>query len=243
MARSRTIRPSFFTSFTLAKVSRDARLFFTGLWIEADDEGRVIDSPKRLSGAIFPHDEDVTPVIVDGWLHELEGIEAIERYEVEGGRYLHIREFVKHQKPPHPTPSQLPPPPSRNIQESPVNPSGGIHALVSVSVSDYVPVSVPPRPSGREEGETGACAPRDEAARRLAKLCRGTNRGRVSLEVAQVMDWCWDVVDKRIIEESMGWFDEHNAPDLPRAVAAVIKQKADDFGVQLAPFQPTRRPA
>jgi hypothetical protein len=111
MARSRTLRPGFFTSFTLAQVSRDCRLFFGGLWVEADDEGRLIDSPKMLAGAIFPHDDDVTVKVANGWLDDLVGIEAIVRYETEGGRYIVISNFGDHQKPPHATPSKLPAPP------------------------------------------------------------------------------------------------------------------------------------
>lgn len=111
MARSRTLRPDFFTSYKLATVSRDARLLFAGLWVEADDEGRLIDSPKMLAGAIFPHDDDVTPRKVDGWIRALVDLDVLRRYESGSGRYLLITNFSEHQKPPHPTPSKLPPPP------------------------------------------------------------------------------------------------------------------------------------
>jgi hypothetical protein len=124
VARARTLRPGFFTSFTLAQVSRDCRLFFEGLWVEADDEGRLIDSPKRLAGAIFPHDDDVEAANADHWLNELVRIEAIVRYRADGGRYIVITGFAEHQKPPHAAPSKLPPPPdsvppadSRDMQE------------------------------------------------------------------------------------------------------------------------------
>lgn len=111
MARSRTLRPSFFSSFSLAEVSRDCRLLFAGLWVEADDEGRLIDSPKHLAGAVFPHDDDVTGPMVKDWLDDLVKIEAIRRYETPNGRYIVIVNWSEHQKPPHPTPSKLPPPP------------------------------------------------------------------------------------------------------------------------------------
>lgn len=112
VARSRTLRPSFFSSFTLAQVSRDCRLFFEGLWVEADDEGRLIDSPKMLAGAIFPHDDDVTREVADGWMDDLVRVGAIVRYEAAGGRYAAITHFAVHQRPPHPTPSRLPAPPA-----------------------------------------------------------------------------------------------------------------------------------
>lgn len=110
MARSRTLRPGFFTSFTLATVPRDARLFFAGLWVEADDEGRFINSPKALAGAIFPHDDDVTARVAARWLEQLEQIGAVLLYETNGGRFGQIVSWGEHQKPPHPAPSKFPPP-------------------------------------------------------------------------------------------------------------------------------------
>lgn len=119
MARTRTLRPSFWKSFTLGSISREARLTFVGLWTEADDEGRAIDAPKALAGALFPHDEDVTGDDITRWLDELESVGAILRYEAKGGRYLHILGWDEHQKPPHATPSGLPAPPdSRKFPEN-----------------------------------------------------------------------------------------------------------------------------
>lgn len=128
MTRSRTLRPGFFSSFNLAKVSRDARLFFAGLWVEADDEGRLIDSPKQLAGAIFPHDDDVDAPMVVGWLDDLIAITVVARYEANGGRYLVIPNFMEHQKPPHASPSKLPPIPGKPVKASRVTREKGVRA-------------------------------------------------------------------------------------------------------------------
>lgn len=114
MARSRQVRPEFFTDVKLSKVSRDARLFFVGLWVEADDEGRLIDSPKMLAGSIFPHDDDVTVRKADVWLNQLIALGVLQRYEVDGDKYLFLTNFSRHQKVPHASPSKLPPPPLMN---------------------------------------------------------------------------------------------------------------------------------
>ena len=245
MARSRTIRPSFFTSFSLAKVSRDARLFFTGLWIEADDDGRLIDSPKLLAGSIFPHDSDVTAKKVTRWLDELVGIGAVARYEAGGGQYLLIPGFAEHQKVPHPSPSKLPPPPG-GCHETSVNGSSETHEpitekqyLVSDSVSVYVPVSVS-EPVAVENG-SGCYATNgtgDDVAHRIMSLCVGRNRDRVSREAKAVAAWACPHVDKRVIDESIGWFQVKGRPELPRAVAAVIRSKASDHNITLGEFCP-----
>lgn len=110
MSRIRSIKPSTFSSPTLAKVSIPARYLFVGLWTEADDEGRLFGSPKRIAGAIFPHDEKVTPAKVSRWIRELLGIDAVRRYVVADVEYLWIPEFLTHQKISHPTASSLPVP-------------------------------------------------------------------------------------------------------------------------------------
>lgn len=112
MARIRSVKPGLFASYTLAQVPIEARYLYVGLWTEADDTGRLIDSPKRLAGAIFPHDTRVGERHVDGWLASLQDVGAIFRYVAKGGRYIAIPQWLEHQRISHPTPSQLPAPDS-----------------------------------------------------------------------------------------------------------------------------------
>lgn len=117
MARIRTVKPSLFASYSMSKVPVEARYLYVGLFTEADDEGRMIDSVKRIAGSLFPHDDKITVPKVDGWLNLLaiikgeDGSPCIVRYETEGGRYLSIVKWSDHQKISHPAPSILPPPP------------------------------------------------------------------------------------------------------------------------------------
>lgn len=113
MARIRSIKPEFFVSQTLAKVSLGARLTFVGLWTEADDEGRLVDSAKMLAGSLFPHDDDIDAKTVDGWLEELVGIGVISRYTAGDGRYLCVNRWTEHQRVPHARASTLPEPPKK----------------------------------------------------------------------------------------------------------------------------------
>lgn len=113
MARIRTIKPSYFTDARLARdLPRDARLFYPGLWTEADDEGRFHAHPRRLLGAIFPYEEDLTPEDVERWLRILEETGRCVLYEVDGELYGQLTRFAKHQSVNRPTPSKLPPAPA-----------------------------------------------------------------------------------------------------------------------------------
>ena len=107
MARIRTVKPDLFGSYSMAQVCIEARYLFVGLFTEADDDGLVIDSPKKLAGAIFPHDEKVTGIRVDGWLKSLEEVGSIVRFSAEDGPYICIPTWLDHQKISHPTPSKF----------------------------------------------------------------------------------------------------------------------------------------
>jgi len=118
MARIRTVKPELWQDESLAKVSRDARLLFVGLFNVADDEGRMRGAPAFIAGQVFPYDEDLS---VKDLLNELEAGRFIQRYEASEQRFIFITNFRKHQKIDHPTPSKFPKPPepvSREIRES-----------------------------------------------------------------------------------------------------------------------------
>ena len=71
MARSRLIKPSFWSDEKLTKISRDARLFFIGLWNFADDYGVLFNSNRTLLGNIFPFDKNVSEHHIEKWKKEL----------------------------------------------------------------------------------------------------------------------------------------------------------------------------
>lgn len=97
MARSRNIKPGFFTNDELAECSPFARLLFAGLWTIADREGRGEDRPKKIKVLVLPFDSlDVNELMQA--LHE-KGF--IRRYEVEGEKYFQICNWAKHQNPHH----------------------------------------------------------------------------------------------------------------------------------------------
>jgi len=119
MARIRTIKPEFWSSTKVGRVSRDSRLLFLGLLNEADDEGRLIGQPKRLAGIVFPYDEDVDSKAIVLMIDELATAGLLVRYEVGGAIYLAICGFSEHQKIDKRQASRLPPPPSAEKSEIP----------------------------------------------------------------------------------------------------------------------------
>ncbi|CNI29023.1 transposase/IS protein [Yersinia frederiksenii] len=95
MARSRNIKPGFFTNDELAECSPYARLLFAGLWTIADKEGRLDDRPKKIKALVLPFDN----VDCDELLQQLHQHNFITRYLVDGGAYLQINNWKKHQNP------------------------------------------------------------------------------------------------------------------------------------------------
>lgn len=95
MARSRNIKPGFFTNDLLAEVDPLGRLLFAGLWTLADREGRLEDRPKRIKVQTLPYDN----CNMDDLLDQLQEYGFVLRYEVDGNRYIQIVNWDKHQNP------------------------------------------------------------------------------------------------------------------------------------------------
>ncbi|MCJ7828729.1 MAG: hypothetical protein MUP81_03190 [Dehalococcoidia bacterium] len=102
MARIRYLKPDFFKDEDLAKLPYETRLFFAGLWGQADKAGRLQDRSERLKVEIFPYDA----VDVEKCLQQLSlnkatsGQPFINRYSVNGQKYIQILNWY-HQKPHH----------------------------------------------------------------------------------------------------------------------------------------------
>lgn len=98
VARIRTIMPGFFDDPDIADLTFSARLFFIGLWTQADREGRLPDDMRRLKVRLFPFDDVDTEALAD----ELHRKDLIRRYsDTDGHAYIWIRCFTKHQRPHH----------------------------------------------------------------------------------------------------------------------------------------------
>lgn len=105
--RARNIKPGFFKNEDLVEIDPMGRLLFIGLWMMADREGRLEDRPRRIKMEVFPGDN----CDVDALLDELQKWGFINRYEVDGSRYIQVLNFQKHQNPnPKEAASRIPAP-------------------------------------------------------------------------------------------------------------------------------------
>ena len=105
--RIRTIKPEFWQSESLSRVSREARLLFIGLFSACDDSGKTRAASRFLASLLFPYDDDA-PKAIEGWLKELENEGCVRRYVVDGNTYLDIPKWRDHQKIDKPSASKLP---------------------------------------------------------------------------------------------------------------------------------------
>jgi hypothetical protein len=106
--RIRTIKPEFWDSESVGRLSRDARLLFIGLWNLADDSGRLRGTLPKIRGSLLSYD-DVSLEQVGKWLDELIAEKMVRRYQGDDGNtYLDIPNWLKHQRLDHPSESKLP---------------------------------------------------------------------------------------------------------------------------------------
>jgi hypothetical protein len=94
MARTRSIKPSFFKNEFLAECEPMARLLFVGLWTLADREGRLELRPLRIKAEIFPYDN----CDIGSLLQQLADRGFVRAYESGDKRVLEIPKFGEHQR-------------------------------------------------------------------------------------------------------------------------------------------------
>lgn len=145
MARIRSVKPEFWTDEKVVELSFQARLLFIGLWNFADDEGRMVYSPKRIKMQVFPADS----VDVSELVGEIQRNGMVQVYVVDGVEYLQINNFAKHQKIDKRSASKFPvPPTSAESPRIPPNP-----AESATNPADFR--RIPPTDQGRDQGMEG----------------------------------------------------------------------------------------
>ncbi len=123
--RIRAIKPEFWRDpDTTGRWPADLKLFYIGLWMVADDDGRFAWDEDLIASDLYPFDRTVD---VGALLQQLLQADRVQAYSVGGRRYGFIHNFSKHQKINRPTPSRLPPPPE-GLTEHSLNTHGGLTA-------------------------------------------------------------------------------------------------------------------
>jgi hypothetical protein len=114
VARTRNIKPGFFTNDVLGECDPLARLLFAGLWCHADRNGVVEYRPRRLKAEILPFDEADVPSLVSA----LENRGFVVRFDAKGTSWLQVTKFHEHQSP-HPREPGIDFPQETQSQEKP----------------------------------------------------------------------------------------------------------------------------
>lgn len=135
MARSRSLKPDFWTSPQINRLSEGAALSFCGLWNYADCHGIHSADAERLKMEIAPGRPDVTHEVLSARIVEMIEQGLVREYEVDGETYWIITGWAKHQYPwkPH---YRYPLPP--DYDEAPAK--GGQRPATVATVSDKVKV-------------------------------------------------------------------------------------------------------
>ena len=115
MSRIRTIKPTFFRSLTIADLPVPTRLTFVGLWTYVDDDGRGVDDARLIKAELWPLDDGYAVKKVEADLVRIEKANLIERYVVDGKRYLRVRSWIEHQHINRPSPSPFPRSPEESV--------------------------------------------------------------------------------------------------------------------------------
>ena len=103
MARIRSIHPGLYTDEGFMELSMTCRVLLPALWIHAWDDGVFEWRPKRLKAQIFPADNiDVEPLLT-----ELQNLDFVRCFEINGQKYGAIKNFRKFQSPQRPNSSNL----------------------------------------------------------------------------------------------------------------------------------------
>ena len=184
MPRIRTVKPEFFEDEKLGRMPLLVRHLYIGLWIQCcDDYGSFRWSARSITGAVFPHDEEVSESDIKGALLLLLSSGRIDVYEVGGERYGQVLRWSKHQRVDHPAKKRNPAY-SKELSLSSGNPrenlatpspeSSDVTYDHRPSTSDHRPPTrehtpAPSSPRAEPASESPAAAETNKAKRALAQ--------------------------------------------------------------------------
>ena len=118
--RIRSIKPEFWRSSDISKLSIEDRLLFVGLWSYVDDNGVGVDKLAAITADLFADDLEreapETFARVSRGLQNLSEAGRIIRYTVDNTKYLSITNWGKHQRIDKPGKPRFPRPDAENVE-------------------------------------------------------------------------------------------------------------------------------
>lgn len=109
MARKRMLKPEFFTSPSMNRLTVPAMLTFAGLWVYADDYGRGEDDLALVRATVWPRRKAMTETKIEVCLEEMTVVGVLCRHLVNGHPVLHIPSWHEHQQISHKGVQKYPP--------------------------------------------------------------------------------------------------------------------------------------
>jgi hypothetical protein len=98
MARKRQIKPEFFESEEISRLSFGARILYIGIWCHMDANGIIERFIPLIRSKVFPREVSVTDQHVSDWIDELCTNKQLARVTAQGKQLLVCPNFRKHQK-------------------------------------------------------------------------------------------------------------------------------------------------
>lgn len=98
MARSRMIKPEFWTDEKSGMLESFEKCLFLGMLNFADDEGLIKANPMYLKASIFPYDSKITPEKIGKALEKLQDLGMIFLYTKNNQHFAWIIKFRVHQR-------------------------------------------------------------------------------------------------------------------------------------------------
>jgi hypothetical protein len=132
MARIRSIKPDHRIHRKVGQFTDFEYRLWMSMINETDDKGRFVCEAEQMRVLTWPYHPKVKTAAVERAIQRIASLSIIQLYEVSGVRYAAYLSFDDHQHPKYPTPSKLPPPPTRPLpsealilpQSSPSSPPG-----------------------------------------------------------------------------------------------------------------------
>jgi len=194
MARIRSIKPEIRSSEKVTSWPIEVRYAWILLWGFCDDHGRARDNARLFRADAYPLDDQITLEDVEGYLTQLATAGVIERYEVDGTRYLRVVNWTEHQKPQHPSKSVIPCPHGVVVQgqcdahETLPNSSGSPHEGFVKPSSNVLPQAG----SGKQGSGSGEASDDAPPASTCTKHPEGTDRPCMPCKTARLAREEWD---------------------------------------------------
>lgn len=220
MARSRNIKPGFFTNDELAELPALTRLLFIGLWTLVDRDGRIEDRPKKIKAECMPYDD----MDADAALSALCKSGFILRYESGGTRCIQVQNWHKHQNPHVKELASTLPAPDKHQTSTGLEP---VKPQPQPERAGLIPDSLPLIPDSLDSPPASPVPPAD-----AGRKPRAIRRCPDDFDAAPLRQWARSEAPQADFDRELAKFRDHTFKtahsDWPAAFRNWLRRASDD---------------